>query len=168
MLKFHIIIIKFSIFSKKNSQSDTFFPKLKKTIVKIDIKSFSVCTWNWIKFLTWHILTFFQKLTFRYEKESAFFLWGHLLCVIFNLMNLNSTNVWYPQNDMLDRRGLGYTYIAKEKKRIRLVNWPRYCRIKMSVFYSIVSFGRIGKKLLTPMVWYQIWKVQKFFIFPID
>ena len=42
MLKFHIIIIKFSIFSNKNSQSDTFFPKLKNTIVKIDIKSFSV------------------------------------------------------------------------------------------------------------------------------
>ena len=42
MLKFHIIIIKFSIFANKNSQSDTFFPKLKNTIVKIDIKSFSV------------------------------------------------------------------------------------------------------------------------------
>ena len=42
MLKFHIIIIKFSIFTNKNSQSDTFFPKLKNTIVKIDIKSFSV------------------------------------------------------------------------------------------------------------------------------
>ena len=33
---------KFSIFTKKNSQSDTFFPKLKNTIVKIDTKSFSV------------------------------------------------------------------------------------------------------------------------------
>ena len=46
MLKFHIIIIKFSIFTKKNSQSDTCFPKLENTIVKIDvkidIKSFSV------------------------------------------------------------------------------------------------------------------------------
>ena len=42
MLKFHIIIIKFSIFTNKYSQSDTFFPKLKNTIVKIDIKSFSV------------------------------------------------------------------------------------------------------------------------------
>ena len=42
MLKFHIIIIKFSIFTNKNSQSDEFFPKLKNTIVKIDIKSFSV------------------------------------------------------------------------------------------------------------------------------
>ena len=42
MLKFHIIIIKFSIFTNKNSESDTFFPKLKNTIVKIDIKSFSV------------------------------------------------------------------------------------------------------------------------------
>ena len=31
MLKFHIIIIKFSIFTNKNSQSDTFFPKLKNT-----------------------------------------------------------------------------------------------------------------------------------------
>ena len=40
MLKFHIIIIKFSIYTNKNSQSDTFFPKLKSTIVKIDIKSF--------------------------------------------------------------------------------------------------------------------------------
>ena len=35
-------IIKFSIVTKKNSQSDTFFPKLKNTIVKIEIKSFSV------------------------------------------------------------------------------------------------------------------------------
>ena len=43
MLKFHIIIIKFSIFTNKNSQSDTFFPKLNNTILKIDIKSFSVC-----------------------------------------------------------------------------------------------------------------------------
>ena len=42
MLKFHIIIIKFSIFTNKNSQSDAFFLKLKNTIVKIDIKSFSV------------------------------------------------------------------------------------------------------------------------------
>ena len=42
MLKFHIIIIMISIFTNKNSQSDTFFPKLKNTIVKIDIKSFSV------------------------------------------------------------------------------------------------------------------------------
>ena len=42
MLKFHIIIINFSIFTNKNCQSDTFFPKLKNTIVKIDIKSFSV------------------------------------------------------------------------------------------------------------------------------
>ena len=39
MLKFHIIIIKFGIFNDKNSESDTFFPKLKNTIVKIDIKS---------------------------------------------------------------------------------------------------------------------------------
>ena len=42
MLKFHIIIRKFSNFTDKNSQSDTFSPKLKNTIVKIDIKSFSV------------------------------------------------------------------------------------------------------------------------------
>ena len=42
MLKFHIIIMKFSIFTNKNSQSDMFFPKLKNTIVKIDIKSFSM------------------------------------------------------------------------------------------------------------------------------
>ena len=44
MLKFHIIIIKFSIFTNKNSQRDTFFPKLKNTVIKIDIKSFSVYT----------------------------------------------------------------------------------------------------------------------------
>ena len=42
MLKFHIIIIKFNIVTNKNSQSNTFFPKLKNTIVKIDTKSFSV------------------------------------------------------------------------------------------------------------------------------
>ena len=42
MLKFHIIIIKFNIFTNRNSQSDTFFSKLKNTIVKIDIKSFFV------------------------------------------------------------------------------------------------------------------------------
>ena len=42
MLKFHIIIIKFSIFTNKNYQSDTFFPKFKNTTVKIDIKSFSM------------------------------------------------------------------------------------------------------------------------------
>ena len=29
-------------FTNKNSQSDTFFPKLKNTIVKIDINSFFV------------------------------------------------------------------------------------------------------------------------------
>ena len=45
MLKFHIIIIKFSIFTNKNSQSNTLFSKLKNTIVKIDIKSFSVYNW---------------------------------------------------------------------------------------------------------------------------
>ena len=37
-----MIIIKFSVFTNKNSQSDTFFPKLKNTILKIDIESFSV------------------------------------------------------------------------------------------------------------------------------
>ena len=42
MLKFHIIIRKFSIFTEQNSQSDMFFPELKNTIVKSDIKSFSV------------------------------------------------------------------------------------------------------------------------------
>ena len=36
------IIIKFSIFTEKNFQSDTFFPELKNTIVKIDVKCFSV------------------------------------------------------------------------------------------------------------------------------
>ena len=49
MLKFHIIIIKFSIWTNNNSQSDTFFPKLKNTILKIDIKSFFVCP-KYIKF----------------------------------------------------------------------------------------------------------------------
>ena len=48
MLKFHIIIIKLCIFTNKNSQSDTFFPKFKTTIVKIDIKSFSVYTYTHI------------------------------------------------------------------------------------------------------------------------
>ena len=48
MLKFHMIIIKLSIFTSKNSQSDTFFPKLKNTIVKIDIKSFSVYNQNFV------------------------------------------------------------------------------------------------------------------------
>ena len=42
MLEFYIIIIKFIISTNKNPQSDTFFPKLKNTIVTIDIKSFSV------------------------------------------------------------------------------------------------------------------------------
>ena len=42
ILKFHINLQKFSIFTDKNSQSDTFFLKLKNTILKIDIKSFSV------------------------------------------------------------------------------------------------------------------------------
>ena len=42
MLKFHIIIIKFSILTAKNSQIDTFFPKLENTIANIDKKSFSV------------------------------------------------------------------------------------------------------------------------------
>ena len=51
MLQFHIIIIMFSIFTNKISQSDTFFPKLKNTIVKIDIKSFSVYYYNYKKFL---------------------------------------------------------------------------------------------------------------------
>ena len=47
MLKLHIIIIKFSISTNKNSQSDTFSPKLKNIIVKIDIKSFSVNMGNY-------------------------------------------------------------------------------------------------------------------------
>ena len=50
MLKFCIIIIKFSIFTNENSQSDTFFPKLKNTIVKIDIKSFSVHNFVFLNF----------------------------------------------------------------------------------------------------------------------
>ena len=41
-LKFHIIPLKFSIFTDKNSQSDIFVPELKNTLVKIDIKSFSM------------------------------------------------------------------------------------------------------------------------------
>ena len=40
MLKFHIIIIKFSIFTDKNSQSDPFFPKLKKYYSKNLYKQF--------------------------------------------------------------------------------------------------------------------------------
>ena len=40
MLKFHIVIIKFSIFTDKNSRSDTFYSKLENTVAKIDIKSF--------------------------------------------------------------------------------------------------------------------------------
>ena len=51
MLKFHIIIIKFSIFTNKNAQSDKFFPKLKKTIVKINIKSFFVYEIEYFKIL---------------------------------------------------------------------------------------------------------------------
>ena len=60
MLKFHIIIIKFSIFTNKNSQSDTFFPKLKNTILKIDIKSFSV-----------HYDSFYQNLCEFFERASV-------------------------------------------------------------------------------------------------
>ena len=55
MLNFHIIIIKFSIFADKNSESDTFFPKLKNTIVRIDIKSFSVCVYILIMFVNFSI-----------------------------------------------------------------------------------------------------------------
>ena len=51
MLKFHIIIINFSIFTNKNSQSDTFFPKLKNTIIKIDIKSFAVYKWWSLRYI---------------------------------------------------------------------------------------------------------------------
>ena len=66
MLKFHIIIIKFSIFINKNPQSDTFFPELKNTIVKIYIKSFSV--------LKPKIVKFFQSLisVFYFEAISSF------------------------------------------------------------------------------------------------
>ena len=67
MLKFHIIIIKFSIFTKKNSQSDTFFSKLKNTIVKIDMKSFSVydvfCRKDKLPFII-IILEYFFKLLY--------------------------------------------------------------------------------------------------------
>ena len=38
LINIHMIIIKFSIYTKKNSQSDTFFPKLKKN-----------CSKNWYK-----------------------------------------------------------------------------------------------------------------------
>ena len=62
MLKFNIIIIKFSIFTNKNSQSDTFFPKLKTTIVKIDIKSFSVYSSKFHEFETVRTLKI-QKTT---------------------------------------------------------------------------------------------------------
>ena len=57
MRKFHIIIIKFSIFTHKNSQSDTFFPKLKNTMVKIDIKSFFA--WKYI----YNNSTIFREVT---------------------------------------------------------------------------------------------------------
>ena len=65
MLKFHIIIIKFSIFTNNNSQSDTSFPKLKNTIVKIDIKSFSVY-FGLLRFLvsTTILVSFFILLYF--------------------------------------------------------------------------------------------------------
>ena len=64
MLKFHIIIIKFSIFTNKNSQRDTFFPKLKNTIIKIDIKSFSVQVLEfWI----------FSSIFFQKHKKCSYF-----------------------------------------------------------------------------------------------
>ena len=40
--KFHTILLKFSIFTDKNSQSYMFVSNLKNALVKIDIKSFSV------------------------------------------------------------------------------------------------------------------------------
>ena len=64
MLKFHIIIIKFSIFTDKNSQSDTFLPKLKNTIVKIDIKSFSV----YKEFQIFSLYTNSEKSFFKRKK----------------------------------------------------------------------------------------------------
>ena len=68
ILKFHIILLKFSIFTNKNFQSDTFFPKLKNTMVKIDIKSFSVQYWNF---------GFFQK----HKKFSYFHNFGWMWLV---------------------------------------------------------------------------------------
>ena len=69
MLKFHIIIIKFSIFTNKNSQSDTFFPKLKNTIVKIDVKSFSV--YHFLMFFGWYFN--YKK---SYEEEKKLITWS--------------------------------------------------------------------------------------------
>ena len=55
---------KFIIFTKKNSQSDTFFPKLKSTIVKIDIKSFSV----YISF-KFNFCYSFQEFIFKFSRS---------------------------------------------------------------------------------------------------
>ena len=68
MLKFH------SIFTDKHSQSDTFFPKLKNTIVKIDIKSFSVDKNNDF-IITKNILcSFFHfKHIFKFLKKCKLF-----------------------------------------------------------------------------------------------
>ena len=72
MLKFYIIIMRFSIFTEKNSQSDMFFPKLKNTIVKIYIKSFSL--WRARDFLQW--IPSYILLTNKYEDQS----WIYLGC----------------------------------------------------------------------------------------
>ena len=58
--------MKFSIFTDKNSQSDTFFPKLKNTIVKIYIKSFSV--WRARDFSQW--IPNYILLTNKCEDQS--------------------------------------------------------------------------------------------------
>ena len=72
MLKFHIIIIKFSIFTNKNSQSDTFFPKLKNTIVKIDIKSFSV--WLYFQYEIHKKRLFMEKTLINLEILPKIFI----------------------------------------------------------------------------------------------
>ena len=88
MLKFHIIIIKFSIFTDKNSQSDTFFPNLKNSIVKIDIKSFSVCLAPKIQFSYY----FLDKLTYCNYNFLLHVVW--VIMYFNNYMNIffNYTN----------------------------------------------------------------------------
>ena len=66
MLKFHINIIKFSIFTNKNSQSDTFYSKSKNTIVKIALKNFlraDVFFWsNFTLFVSFTLMYFLSAL----------------------------------------------------------------------------------------------------------
>ena len=74
MLKFHIIIIKFSIFTDKNSESDTFFLKLKNIIVKIDIKSFSVYSFVFTVTTNFKSKVKEPNVDQGFKRESSFFL----------------------------------------------------------------------------------------------